>query len=142
MQQPGYDTDQMLATVAQALDACCPELELAIVYGSRAAGRGRVDSDLDLAVARDARRPLEHDRLIDITLACSAACGCEVQVRDLAPADGLFLKQVLTTGTVVLCRDPRVRGELIIRMLDFDADMLPNLRLIRRRNTERFIAGS
>ena len=51
--------------------------------------------------------------LIDISLACGDAVGREVQVRDLA------------------------RAELIIRMLDFVEDMLPNVRMARRANTER-----
>ncbi len=119
-----------------------PEIELAILYGSRANGTARADSDLDLALARDARRQLPPERLIDLSLAATRATGVEVQVRDLACADGLFLKQVLTTGRLLLCRTPAIRGELIIRMLDFDADMLPNIRMIRRANRERFLAGS
>ncbi len=119
-----------------------PEIELAILYGSQASGNARGDSDIDLAVARDARTQLEAERLVEFSLEATRATGKEVQVRDLARADGLFLKQVLTTGRVLVCRRPAVRAELIIRMLDFDADILPNVRMIRRRNRERFLAGS
>ena len=119
-----------------------PEIELAILYGSRAGDTARADSDLDLAVAKDAREQLPPELLVDLSLAASRATGVEVQVRDLARADGLFLKQVLTTGRLLLCRRSAVRAELIIRMLDFDADMLPNIRMIRRVTRERFLDGS
>jgi hypothetical protein len=49
---------------------------------------------------------------------------------------------VLTEGTVIAERDPTVRGELIIRMLDFTEDTLANVRMIRRGNTQRFIQGA
>jgi hypothetical protein len=99
-------------------------------------------SDVDLAVAAHPRRELDPELLIDISLACGDALGREVQVRDLARAQGLYLRQVLTEGTVIVERDPTVRGELIIRMLDFTEDMLPNVRMIGRANTQRFIAGA
>jgi predicted nucleotidyltransferase len=117
-------------------------VKLAILYGSAARGTMHPGSDVDLAVAAHPRRELDPELLIDISLACGDALGREVQVRDLARAQGLYLKQVLTEGAVVVERDPTVRGELIIRMLDFTEDMLPNVRMIRRANTQRFIQGA
>lgn len=67
--------------------------------------------------------------------------GGEVQVRDLARAEGVFLNEVLNKGVVIHQSDPRVRGELIIRMLDFVEDFLPTVRMIRRTKRERFLAG-
>ena len=118
-----------------------PQVQLAILYGSFARGTERPDSDIDVAVAQSARCRMDGDTVLDLSLECSRLTGREVQVRDLAAADGLFLKQVLTTGVVLLSRDFTVRGELIIRMLDFDADMLPHVRMIRRKNRERLLAG-
>jgi predicted nucleotidyltransferase len=118
------------------------QVKLAILYGSAARGTMHPGSDVDLAVAAHPRRELDPERLIDISLACGDVLGREVQVRDLARAQGVYLKQVLTEGTVIVERDPTVRGELIIRMLDFTEDMLPNVRMIRRANTQRFIEGA
>lgn len=42
---------------------------------------------------------------------------------------------------VIYQTDPRVRGELIVRMLDFVEDFLPTVRMIRRKKRERFLAG-
>lgn len=118
-----------------------PAVSLAILYGSAARGTMRAGSDVDLAVAVHPRRRLDTEVLIDISLACGDAVGREVQVRDLARAEGIYLKQVLTEGNVIVERDSTVRAELIIRMLDFVEDMLPNVRMARRANTERFIRG-
>ena len=118
------------------------EVKLAILYGSAARRTMHPGSDVDLAVAAHPRRELDPELLIDISLACGDVVAREVQVRDLARARGLYLKQVLTEGAVIVERDPTVRGELIIRMLDFVEDMLPNVRMIRRANTQRFIQGA
>jgi predicted nucleotidyltransferase len=118
------------------------EVKLAILYGSAARGTMHAGSDVDLAVAADPRPELDPELLIDMSLACGDALGCEVQVRDLAWAQGVYLRQVLTEGAVVVERDPTVRGELIIRMLDFTEGMLANVRMIRRANTQRFIGGA
>ena len=118
-----------------------PAIKLAILYGSFAQGRQRPDSDIDLAVAADDRMELAEDTLIDLSVAASKRTGREVQVRDLARAQGLFLKEVLTTGEVIYQTDPAVRGRLISRMLGFVEDFLPIVRRIRKRHRERFLAG-
>lgn len=105
-----------------------PEIQLAILYGSVARNTHRRDSDVDLAVAADSRVPLPVERLLHLSLACSHRVGREVQVRDLARAEGLFLKQILTTSNVLVSRNSTVYGELIVRMLAFVADMLPGER--------------
>lgn len=126
--------DQLVETLDQYRD-----VKLAILYGSVAAGRERADSDVDLGVATHWRTRLDENTLIDISLACSRATGREVQVRDLSRADGLFLREVLTKGAILKQLDPAIRGELIIRMLDFVEDMLPNIRMMRAAQKERFL---
>ncbi|MFP4409360.1 MAG: type VII toxin-antitoxin system MntA family adenylyltransferase antitoxin [Spirochaetaceae bacterium] len=118
-----------------------PEIKLGILYGSLAQGTHRLDSDVDLAVAKDHREPLDEETLLQLSLEAGRTAGREVQVRDLARAQGVFLKEVLTKGVVIYQTDPRVRGELIIRMLDFVEDLLPTVRMIRRKKRERFLAG-
>ena len=117
-----------------------PEVQLAILYGSVARDAHRRDSDVDLAIAADSRATLREDILLDISLECSRATARDVQVRDLARAQGLFLKQVLTTGRIILSRDAPIYGELIVRMLAFVTDMLPAIRKIRRQGEEYFDA--
>lgn len=118
-----------------------PDIKLAILYGFFAAGRQRPDSDIDLGIASSHREPLQEEALLQVSLEASRLTGREVQVRDLARAEGVFLQEVLTKGEVIYQTDPKVRGELIIRMLDFVEDFLPTVRRIRRAKRERFLAG-
>ncbi len=73
-------------------------VQLAILYGSVARDTHRQESDVDLAIAGDSRAALREDVLLNISLECSRAIARDVQIRDLARAQGLFLKQVFTTG--------------------------------------------
>ena len=118
-----------------------PEFAFALIYGSRAQDRARADSDLDLAVAVDSRRRADPERLLDLSLECGKELGIETQVRDLAAAEGLFLREVLLNGRVVLMRDHLVLAALSSRMLVFTEDMLPNIRMMRAAQKERFFAG-
>lgn len=137
----GQQQRENIKPLLQELLAVYPEVKLAILYGSFAKGTERPDSDIDLAVAKDHRDRLDEEILLSISLEASKRTGREVQLRDLARAEGVFLKEVLTKGDVIYQTDPRVRGELIIRMLDFVEDFLPTVRMIRRRKRERFLAG-
>ena len=117
------------------------KVTLAILYGSVARQTHRRDSDIDLAVCVDARTRIDDETLLAIAGACEEATGREVQIRDLARAQGIFLKEVLTTGTAIYQTDARARGDLIVRMLAFVEDFLPTVRAIRARKKERFLAG-
>lgn len=84
----------------------------------------------------------DSETLLSLSLACGEHLGVETQVRDLAAAEGLFLREVLLTGIVVLLRDPIVLAELTSKMLVFTEDMLPNVRMMRAAQKERFIGGT
>lgn len=116
-------------------------ITLAILYGSVAHGTHRSSSDVDLAVCAQPRTPIADDLLVTLSLTCEGLVGRTVQVRDLARAHGVFLKEVMTTGQVIHQTDARTRGELIIRMLAFVEDWLPMVRRIQAAKRERFLAG-
>lgn len=135
-------TAEIIPALTQILtDPRFAPVRLAILYGSAARDTLRRDSDIDLAVCAGPRTPLNDNTLLDLVRSCETATGRETQIRDLARARGVFLKEVLTTGVVIHQTDPRVRGELIITMLDFVEDMLPIVRVIRSRKRERYLAG-
>jgi predicted nucleotidyltransferase len=135
-------TKDIISALTQILaDPRFAAINLAILYGSAARDTLRRDSDIDLAVCAGPRTPLDDDTLLDLVRSCEAVTGRETQLRDLSRAHGVFLKEVLTTGVVIHQTDPRVRGELIIDMLDFVEDLLPIVRTIRSRKREHYLAG-
>ena len=82
--------DQQLTTVFSAF----PEIRLAILFGSRATGNHRTDSDIDLGLLADA--PLSADLKSRIIEAVAAEIGCPVDIVDLfhgpEPVLGAVLK--------------------------------------------------
>jgi predicted nucleotidyltransferase len=87
--------DPALVASLERLLATRPEVELALLFGSRSRGRERPGSDLDLAVRA---RPLDR-----LTLAreVSEATGLSADVVDLEAA-GYFLKKALLRDGVVV----------------------------------------
>lgn len=72
-----------------------PEVELALLFGSRARGHGGGRSDLDLAVEGEGIDPLELAREL------SAATALEVDVVELRHAGYPLLQALLRDGIVV-----------------------------------------
>ncbi len=66
-----------------------PSVSMAILFGSLAAGRGRPDSDLDLAVSATA--PLTVDARIELIDELAAALGRPIDLIDLNQAHGPLL---------------------------------------------------
>jgi predicted nucleotidyltransferase len=89
--------DVAVADVAQALGRALADradIEVAILFGSRARGDARPDSDVDLAVAGVV------DRLA-LTAELSRATGHEVEVVDLAAAGYPLLSAIVQDGVLV-----------------------------------------
>lgn len=105
-----------------------PSVSMAILFGSLAAGRGRPDSDLDLAVSATA--PLTVDARIELIDELAAAVGRPIDLIDLNQAHGPLLQQVLTTGRLMLCRNRTEYAELMRRLAYEEADVMPYYRRI------------
>lgn len=123
-------------TVLRALDevlAGHPELRIAILFGSLAAGTAGPGSDLDLGVAAD--RPLDADDKSTLVADLALALGRPVDLVDLRTAGEPLLGQVLTQG-VVLRRDPRLLAELIKRHVFDQADFVPYRERILKERLE------
>jgi len=72
-------------------------LDLVVLFGSRAKGRARPDSDVDVAV-RCARGPLDLDARLDVAEALRTVYDADVDVVDLLRADPLLQKQIFSCG--------------------------------------------
>ena len=112
---------------------------ICILFGSAVGGKMNPASDIDIAVG--GHKALEIDHLVDIQLKISRATGRETDVLDLNRIEGLILKKVLRSGTVLIKKDVNFYGQLIKKSLFFDADILPQIRRIQKTRAERFING-
>lgn len=99
-----------------------PSIALAVLFGSVAAGRQRVDSDLDIAVA--AARPLEAEEKIALIGAIAERVGRPVDLVDLKVISEPLLGQIVRHGRRILGSDT-LYGELISRHVFEQADFMP-----------------
>lgn len=99
-----------------------PGIRLAIVFGSLAAGRERVDSDLDLAV--EAGRRLTTGERLALTTELAKRTGRPVDLVDLYVVGEPLLGQILRHGKRLL-GGGTCYADLIRRHLFDQADYLP-----------------
>lgn len=99
-----------------------PGIGLAILFGSLAAGEGRAESDLDLAV--DAGRRLTAGEKMALISELAGRTGRPVDLVDLHAVGEPLLGQILRHGKRILGSDTRY-ANLIRRHLFDQADFLP-----------------
>ena len=93
------DSD-ILAAAREAL----PGLRRLYLFGSRAAGNERVDSDLDIAVVLDGRT--DPVRLWKAGEAVASRLDVDVDLIDLLAADTVLKHQIVTSGKRLFAADP------------------------------------
>jgi predicted nucleotidyltransferase len=99
----------------------------ALVFGSRARGTARPDSDLDVAVLRADGRPLTQRELGALKRDLEEASPVPVDVVDLRAADALVRFEVFRDGFVVLRDSDDLLRELLTRTLIEHDDIAPFL---------------
>ncbi len=110
------DLDAEIARAAAAI----PGIAVLVVFGSRARGTQRVDSDLDVGVLPESgtdsprRRYLQAD--VAVALSHLAPDG-RVDVILMDEATDLLRQRIMETGRVVLCRDARAWRDLRVRTM-------------------------
>ena len=73
-----------------------PGLQAVYLFGSRAGGNAREDSDLDLAVLADEQ--LAPLAMWDLAQSLASMTGCDVDLVDLRSASTIMQHQIITTG--------------------------------------------
>lgn len=116
-----------------------PRISLAILFGSVAAGRARLESDLDLAVA--AQTPLTSDEKIALIGHLAVAIGRPIDLIDLSVVSEPLLGQVLRHGRRLAGTDLGY-GALISRHLFDQADFMPYRSRILAERREAWINKS
>ena len=114
------------------------DIDAAILYGSFASGKFHAKSDIDIAI--HSKSPLSYDTIAEIQVALSLLCHREVDVADLARAEGLFLHQIMTKGERVKFNHD-VFHKYIMKALYFYEDYLPIQRACRAEAIRRMCHG-
>lgn len=114
-------------------------IKLCILYGSAATGRLRKDSDIDIAIAGDALFGKEY--LVYLQLALSSVLGYEVDIVDMKNLEGLILSEILRKGNVLIKKDTNLYAEFIRKVIYFNEDVLPSIRMILKKRAARFAGG-
>ncbi|WHZ22740.1 MAG: nucleotidyltransferase domain-containing protein [Nitrospira sp.] len=131
MEQPTAPHPADIDPTIQQVLARHPSIILAVPFGSIATRRARFDSDLDLAVA--ATTPLTAQARIDLIADLAVAIGRPV---DLNQVHNPLLRQIVTQGRLIVCKNRSRYADLLLRMLYEEADSMPYYRRIlsdRRR---------
>ena len=107
--------DDLPQRAREAVLRFVPDAEAVYLFGSRADGRARDDSDLDIAVLGAA--PLSPLRRFEMQRELSALLGHDVDLVDLFAATTVLRLEVVTRGKLLYRRDAD-------RTLDFEARVL------------------
>lgn len=113
------------------------DIDLAIAFGSVAAGAAGRDSDVDVAVLASA--PMSAARKQSLITAMAVATGRPVDLVDLRTAGVHLTGVVLRTGKRIVCREPRIWAELLARNLIDAADFLPYRERLMAERRETWI---
>ena len=112
-----------------------PGIEALYVFGSRARGDARPDSDLDLAVLGAA--PLDPLRRFETQRELSALLGVDVDLIDLRTANSVLRSEVVNGGKVLFQRDADYVLAFEAGVLGEYADLMDATRSLRERVRER-----
>jgi uncharacterized protein len=138
------EQDRLLEAIAAALRPL-DEVRAAILFGSRATGRARTDSDIDVAVLLDPQlapsQPYERlSRLIRALATELAADRLDIVVLNEAPPALAF--QILKYGRVAFERDARDLHRLRVRTYSQHADYQHTERVFREATRRRAARGA
>ena len=112
-------------------------IRLAILFGSLAAGRGRPESDVDLAI--DAGKPMEFEEKMSLIGRLAESTGRPIDLIDLRTVGEPLLGQILTHGKRLAGKDA-VYAEHIKRHLFEEADFMPYYRRILSERRSAWMA--
>jgi len=122
-----------LVEVLRSYFASQADVVAAYLFGSRATGKARPQSDVDMAVLLSEEDGLARfDRRLRLIDEVSDICGGEADVIVLNDAPPLLQYQVLKHGRLLFERDRAARVEFEVRAGEVYADLKPMRRFFQR----------
>jgi predicted nucleotidyltransferase len=114
------------------------DIDLMIILGSRAKGRERPDSELDLAVWRSSKWTIDFYR--ECVEQITAFMPTAIDLIDLSKIDGPLLQEILCSGKKVYQQQDHLLGVLYVRLMDWRTDFMPAWENMVDQRRKRFLA--
>jgi predicted nucleotidyltransferase len=114
------------------------DIDLMIILGSRAKGRERPDSELDLAVWRSSKWTIDFYR--ECVEQITAFMPTAIDLIDLSKIDGPLLQEILCSGKKIYQQQDHLLGVLYVRLMDWRTDFMPAWENMVDQRRKRFLA--
>jgi predicted nucleotidyltransferase len=114
------------------------DIDLMIILGSRAKGRERPDSELDLAVWRSSKWTIDFYR--ECVEQITAFMPTAIDLIDLSKIDGPLLQEILCSGKKIYQQQDHLLGVLYVRLMDWRTDFMPAWEDMVDQRRKRFLA--
>lgn len=118
-----------------------PDVELGVLFGSRAGSSSHADSDVDVAILPRSGKDLSLAEELRIVHALSLATRCEVDVVRLDGANPLLRREVARQGRLIIERSGGAWARFAASALLEYLDLEPLLEAGRKRYARRVAAG-
>jgi len=114
------------------------DIDLMIIFGSRAKGRERPHSDLDLGVWRSSKWSVDFHR--ECVEQITNFLTVPIDLIDLSKIDGPLLQEILCNGNKIFQQQDHLLGVLYVRLMDWRTDFMPAWENMLDQRRKRFLA--
>ncbi len=114
------------------------DIDLMIIFGSRAKGRERPDSDLDLGIWRSSKWSVDFYR--ECVEQITAFMPTAIDLIVLSKIDGPLLQEILCSGKKSYQQQDHLLGVLYVRLMDWRTDFMPAWENMVDHRIKRFLA--
>jgi predicted nucleotidyltransferase len=114
------------------------DIDLMIIFGSRAKDRQRQDSDLDLGIWRSSKWLVDFHR--ECVEQITSFLPTAIDLIDLSKIDGPLLQEILCNGKKIYQQQDHLLGVLYVRLMDWRTDFMPTWENMLEQRRKRFFA--
>ena len=114
------------------------DVDLMIIFGSRAKDRQRPGSDLDLGIWRSSKWSADFHR--ECVEQITSFLPTAIDLIDLSKIDGPLLQEILCNGNKIYQQHDHLMGVLYVRLMDWRTDFMPAWEDMLSQRRKRFLA--
>ena len=113
------------------------DIDLMIIFGSRAKDRQRPDSDLDLGIWRSSKWSVDFHR--ECVEQITSFLPTVIDLINLSKIDGPLLQEILCNGKKIYQQKDHLMGVLYVRLMDWRTDFMPAWEDMLDQRRKRFL---